>query len=508
MTQDQFVDLMRHGTTELRCFDCGKRAEGPGDDPAALAQDLVTHMMSAHGMTEEEAKNHQVNVGVHVYRCPRCQCRYPHDGDIEALSRADNKTRICNKCATDEAFESIAGRLTPVHEWPKDSGIFPRPVTGWVGQGGWEKERSSNRAARTPIPTPRELPDLRLHLMERWIPGGIFETALKKVRFGGSGYAPFPRGGAAGWATNLAAAEREALRQASLWWIKDEMVELTIAAAKSIPHDIYASEVKLPADKEFGIALLGAPYVGRDAATPGDEVEVNCIVWGKSDIVTETSKVVECLSVSMYAYLDFSGGLSKRQLGMAVESGAVWDAAAEMVGNSPLGAVGHIRGGAWVYKGRTDWPLVDSLVSFQGFGDEETDFAMTNQRRASMIEDRKFLAALSLLVNHKLSSADMIWSDRQARRRSARAGVDENKEPSHVRYIRLREIRKKEGETDEEHEKRHVEWTHRWVVNGHVAWRRCGPKGSQRRLSYIPAYVKGPSDKPLVIKEEVRVWTR
>lgn len=322
--------------------------------------------------------------------------------------------------------------------------------------------------------------------------GGIFEKQMVNLRFGPDG---------AEW-------EREALRNASLWWIKDEMVELTAAAAKNIPHDIFAEEVKLPADKEFGMAVLGAPYVGHDCVL-GAEIHAHCIVWGKGVIETRGGKKAECLTISMYRYFDFSGGLSGPALKDAVETGAIWDAAADMVGNMPHGErVGHLRGGAWVYIGRTDWPLVDSLVSFRGFGDEEEDPQMTPLRRKSMIEDRAFLSALCLLVNHKLSATDMIWSERQTRRRSERHGIDEKREPSHVRYIRLREIRKKEGESDEEHEKRHVEWTHRWVVNGHVAWRRCGPKGSQRRLAYIPAYIKGPADRPLVIKEDVRVWTR
>lgn len=52
-----------------------------------------------------------------------------------------------------------------------------------------------------------------------------------------------------------------------------------------------------------------------------------------------------------------------------------------------------------------------------------------------------------------------------------------------------------------------VQWSHRWVVNGHWANIACGPGRKQRRPVYIAPYVKGPEDKPLVIKNRIH-WLK
>lgn len=52
------------------------------------------------------------------------------------------------------------------------------------------------------------------------------------------------------------------------------------------------------------------------------------------------------------------------------------------------------------------------------------------------------------------------------------------------------------------------DWSHRWMVSGHWANLAVGKGRLQRRRTWIPAYVKGPADKPLVIKDQVRAWVR
>jgi hypothetical protein len=46
------------------------------------------------------------------------------------------------------------------------------------------------------------------------------------------------------------------------------------------------------------------------------------------------------------------------------------------------------------------------------------------------------------------------------------------------------------------------EWSHRWVVRGH--WReQWYPSEGVHRLIWIEAFVKGPEDRPLIIKDTV-----
>lgn len=54
----------------------------------------------------------------------------------------------------------------------------------------------------------------------------------------------------------------------------------------------------------------------------------------------------------------------------------------------------------------------------------------------------------------------------------------------------------------------HAEYSHRFIVRGFWRNQQYGPHHSLRRRQWIPPYVKGPSDKPLICKDTVRVWRR
>lgn len=43
------------------------------------------------------------------------------------------------------------------------------------------------------------------------------------------------------------------------------------------------------------------------------------------------------------------------------------------------------------------------------------------------------------------------------------------------------------------------------IVSGHWREQPCGPNHGERRRQWIAPYVKGPRDKPLVLKDTVRV---
>jgi hypothetical protein len=426
------------------------------------------------------------------YCCPRCGHHVPDDVHVNewegAWSRTDHRTEICSPCGRVESWEERSGSLTPQSAWPVEH-MEPPTVTGF--SEAWDHVRSSNRGAMAPAPMPREVPELRLHLLEKWIPGGSFEKTLEL------------RNTIAG--SNSAESERRTLRQASLWWFSDEMIRVTLSVAKTMPTDVRGEEIRLPADQTFGLVVLGSPWLGIDSMDPDQQVRVDAFTWCPTNIDGG-----DCLSISMYRYFDFTGGLGPADLKEAIDTGAIMDASQDLVGNGPADQRrGRLRGGAWIYQGRSDWPLRETLEGFEVISaDYPNGQPYSDTHKASLAEDRRFFSAFAFLINHKLSETEMVWAPRAVRKRAARAGVDADKEPSHVRLIKLRQIRRKHDETDEDYEKRKVEYSHRWIVNSHVAWRRCGPKGVNRRRVLIPAYPKGPKDKPLIIKEDVRVWTR
>jgi hypothetical protein len=351
--------------------------------------------------------------------------------------------------------------------------------------------------ARIVGPAPKELPDLRLHLMERWAPGGLFARAVPRA----------------------AEQSREALRRASLWWVRSEMVDLIASASRTMPDDLVGKELHMPADQEYGMVVLQKPFMGHDAVVmPGDEpgqTQTDLIVWHPA-MVAMGSGYTKCVSVQMYRWFDLEGGLSPVELAVAVRTGAFESTQGEWKHQADGTVTLQARGGAWVYQGRMDWPLVDPIIEVSQLDnntpfEDGTDATLSNleARRQSMIEDRRFFAALCVLVEHKLSQTDTDYPQRHVYKRAAKAGITEPKETSKVRIIRLREVPRQKGETAEDYEKRKVEWSHRWIVGAHMAWRHVGPRGSNRRRRvYISPYVKGPADAPLVLKEDVRVWVR
>jgi hypothetical protein len=83
---------------------------------------------------------------------------------------------------------------------------------------------------------------------------------------------------------------------------------------------------------------------------------------------------------------------------------------------------------------------------------------------------------------------------RQARRQRERA-----KRISTVKILKLRRTRHR---MEHDGEGPGIEYTHRWVVEGHWRNQPYGPKNDRYyRQIWIAPYVKGPEDKPLVVKQ-------
>lgn len=104
----------------------------------------------------------------------------------------------------------------------------------------------------------------------------------------------------------------------------------------------------------------------------------------------------------------------------------------------------------------------------------------------------KVQSMFRLMMQH-ITTRDETMIPRASRRRWAKAAPDFTK--TKVTVVKLR--RPKHKPTGEE---RDIEWTHRWIVGGH--WRnQWFPSLEAHRQIWISDYVKGPDDKPLVIRK-------
>lgn len=76
-----------------------------------------------------------------------------------------------------------------------------------------------------------------------------------------------------------------------------------------------------------------------------------------------------------------------------------------------------------------------------------------------------------------------------------------------VRMVILRENihSPRNGRTDREARR---EYSHRFIVRGFWRNQAYGKNHELRRRQWIPPFVKGPADKPLIAKDTVRIWRR
>jgi hypothetical protein len=118
------------------------------------------------------------------------------------------------------------------------------------------------------------------------------------------------------------------------------------------------------------------------------------------------------------------------------------------------------------------------------------------------------LATLIVLTAMRLSREEVI-AQRQVE--TVRSGSKKNKKHT-IDDVTIVSLRRRKYLSDEEREAEAREYSHRWIVRGHMRNQAVGPRnaegGQHHERVYIAPYIKGPEDKPLVLKDRVQVWRR
>jgi hypothetical protein len=113
----------------------------------------------------------------------------------------------------------------------------------------------------------------------------------------------------------------------------------------------------------------------------------------------------------------------------------------------------------------------------------------------------QFLAAAShLMANPAVADRKRLAPKTPAARKAAKKGHSTD-----VTVVTLHAPR--HVETGERNETGRT-YTHRWVVRGHWRNQAHGKNHSQRRVTWVPSYTKGPAGKPLRQTERVWAWRR
>jgi hypothetical protein len=118
----------------------------------------------------------------------------------------------------------------------------------------------------------------------------------------------------------------------------------------------------------------------------------------------------------------------------------------------------------------------------------------------------RILHAYWLLMSQTIVEKAKETGDRTQRRRLARESV-----PTEVVVIQFRKRKYYNEKGEETEDSKKIDWSHRWLVGGHWRWQPYKDPvsgGEIKKRIWISPYVKGPEDKPLVMKDKVYVLAK
>jgi len=118
----------------------------------------------------------------------------------------------------------------------------------------------------------------------------------------------------------------------------------------------------------------------------------------------------------------------------------------------------------------------------------------------------RILHAYWLLMSQTIVEKAKETGDRTQRRRLERESV-----PTEVVVIQFRKRKYYNEKGEETEDSKKIDWSHRWLVGGHWRWQPYKDPvsgGEIKKRIWISPYVKGPEDKPLVMKDRVYVLAK
>ncbi len=237
------------------------------------------------------------------------------------------------------------------------------------------------------------------------------------------------------------AADAGRLATADLYWIAEDLVDLVVAAAASLPPFTLASD---DVPSLHGFAYFAEPVV--DVEIEGNPVHIAAVGW---------SVIGGRVQVTTYL----------RREDMPVDEERL-----RGLGLPPVAGFGTWQA-----------PVVS---------DDSADRIRMDEPGGTMLAAVK---TLWLLMRQPLTETTPARFDRAARRRFAREG----KEPPPVRVLNLRRPPGVASGTSSR------EWRHRWMVRGHWRQQPYGPGRERTRPVWISPFIKGPDGAPLIGGEKV-----
>ena len=253
---------------------------------------------------------------------------------------------------------------------------------------------------------------------------------------------------------------RQMLYRGDTIYITRDMEHLLLQAAHDLPDDVTCDvrQVLTP----IGFLYLADSIEGQD--TNEELITFRALGWSVEPVMDRDNPGHTKLCVHTFWFSDDQMNLNHEKFRNASRRNNVW---------IPNLLLAHY------------YPIYDA--------ERLTPEDMLGDARAELTKACvKLFWAFQLLSQQKIVSTQRMNPPRSTRRRHGAPKEG-------WRYISLITLRRKSAKKDGDEEKK-IDWTHRWVVEGH--WRKQWyPKLGIHQWKYIHEYVKGPEDKPLWVRE-------
>ena len=249
-------------------------------------------------------------------------------------------------------------------------------------------------------------------------------------------------------------AEAEAIKNAELFWVSRDMVDVALDAADSLPE--WTPAIAAPCPTGLMCWAKPAGVLPWNALSPEDPAEVN---WD-----------------GLWWWTRPDGALQLQPL-------------SRLAGNADLLAPYGVAAPLWQTNPTLLLkPLVPRTAEVSGAADASPVVSV--------------VGAAWLLMGQPTVAATRALEAPPPARGDAR---DSGSALDRVSIIELRRPmsppREHEGSSSDR------SYRHRWWVGGHWRQQACGPNHADRRPKWIAPYIKGPDDAPLK-KDRVHVWRR
>ena len=247
--------------------------------------------------------------------------------------------------------------------------------------------------------------------------------------------------------TAMSLLEPAHLEKSALLWIADDMADVLLHAARSLPP--YAFDpATLPWPK--AVCMANKTLMGFDHPADGRQLDVKALQW--SDRFPSCCVLVGL--GGLYGYL------------------------------SPVSIATLRPGVGWA----------------QLSGERRLSESAAQASAEKSLEMGRLCCTLWLLLQQRVAVRQRAWPDRTERRRWERSGRP-------IPEVTIVELRKPIHDNAGDGTSGFVDWSHRWMVDGH--WRnQYHPSTGEHVPTWIAPYLKGPEDKPLVMKRKINAWIR